>query len=242
MRITELFGPECWHSARDRLLVIRARCPEFDAHRPLPNQTYFFLFFPHPTNPFCNPFSPILLLELVVSCSLSPVLFSTYGFLSSVVASISSLSFAPTFLSLSLSLFRHTQKTAVVYDGRSHTQTDPASSPCHRDRFHRKGIVGARKKKRKRKRRKKRETSHAGGVDLCQIKLKPAPSPSVACWTFGIWFAAFKVSIVGDQTTKLCSSFIFFPFLHRGLFLVHVVADEGSLLEVAPSRLCGFLV
>ena len=54
------------------------------------------------------------------------------------------------------------------------------------------------KKKRKRKRRKKRETSHAGGVDLCQIKLKPGPSPSVACWTFGIWFAAFKVSIVGD--------------------------------------------
>lgn len=237
MRITELFGPECWHSARDRLLVIRARCPEFDAHRPLPNQTYFFLFFPHPTNPFCNPFSPILLLELVVSCSLSPVLFPTYGFLSSVVASISSLSFAPTFLSLSLSLFRHTQKTAVVYDGRSHTQTDPSSSPC------RKRIVGTNKKKKKRKRRRmKRETSHPGGDDLCQIKLKPAPSSSVACRTFGIWFAAFKVSIVGDQTTKLCSSFISFRFLHRGLFLVHVVADEGSLLEVASSRLCGFLV
>lgn len=64
MRITEVFGPgECWHSARDRLLVIRARCPEFDAHSTLSlcqtKRTSSPFFSTTPSHP------PLL---LVVSC------------------------------------------------------------------------------------------------------------------------------------------------------------------------------
>lgn len=58
MRITEVFGPgECWHSARDRLLVIRARCPEFDAHSTLSlcqtkrTSSPFFSTSPQPSPP-----------------------------------------------------------------------------------------------------------------------------------------------------------------------------------------------
>lgn len=193
MRITEVFGPgECWHSARDRLLVIRARCSEFDAH-----STLSLCQTKRTSSPFFSTSPPTLPSYSLSPASLSTSLFHFHHH--DTITLLSPRSSRPRCIHTSS---RATRRGTHTWTGVSRTAF---SLPflflrwggCSR----RRGGV-------------KRVGEGRGGVDLCQIKLKPPLSPHLSLDAghseYGFALGIRGVSIVGDWSPTTT----FPPFPH----------------------------
>lgn len=212
-----MFGPgECWHSARDRLLVIRARCPEFDAH-----STLSLCQTKRTSSPFFST-SP----STLPSYSLSPASLSTSLFHfhhHDTITLLSPRSSRPRCI--------HTSSRATRRG--THTWTDVSRTAfslpflflrwggCSR----RRGGV-------------KRVGKGRGGADLCQIKLKPPLSPHLSLDAghseYGFALGIRGVSIVGDYHLPSISTL--FPSLSSSLTKISSLENYSLPLDRIGSK------